>query len=238
MLVLVCGGFGVIVRGVVGGFAVSAMVVLVYGVEEEGLEREKTQGFCKEGCAAIVDSGTSLLAGPTAVVTQINHAIGAEGVVSMECKEIVSEYGEQIWDLLVAGVQADKICSQIGLCALVRDQSVSSNIKQNQLKQKNTKDQVFDYVNQLCESLPSPMGESAIDCNSMSKMPTVTFRIGSKDFSLTPEQYILKTGEGLTTVCISGFMALDVPPPRGPLWYVTWTMPNFSSIIELAMDLR
>ncbi|MGI4370265.1 pepsin-like aspartyl protease, partial [Klebsiella pneumoniae] len=130
---------------------------------------------------------------------------------------------------------------------LIRDQSVSSNIKQvveeenkedvglgddlfcaacqmlvvwvqNQLKQKNTKDQVFDYVNQLCESLPSPMGESAIDCNSMSKMPTVTFRIGNKDFSLTPEQYVLKTGEGLTTVCISGFMALDVPPPRGPLW--------------------
>ncbi|PSS00343.1 Aspartic proteinase [Actinidia chinensis var. chinensis] len=204
-------------------------------------------GFCKEGCAAIVDSGTSLLAGPTAVVTQVNHAIGAEGVVSMECKEIVSEYGEQIWDLLVSGVQADKICSQLGLCTLIRDQSVSSNIKQvveeenkedvdlgddlfcaacqmlvvwvqNQLKQKNTKDQVFDYVNQLCESLPSPMGESAIDCNSMSKMPTVTFRIGNKDFSLTPEQYVLKTGEGLTTVCISGFMALDVPPPRGPLW--------------------
>jgi phytepsin len=37
-------------------------------------------------------------------VTQINHAIGGEGVVSMECKEIVSEYGDMIWDLLVAGV--------------------------------------------------------------------------------------------------------------------------------------
>ena len=41
MLVLVCGGFGVIVRGVVGGSAVSAMVVLVYGVEEEGLEERR-----------------------------------------------------------------------------------------------------------------------------------------------------------------------------------------------------
>lgn len=38
------------------------------------------------------------------IVTQINHAIGAEGVVSMECKEVVSQYGEMIWDLLVNGV--------------------------------------------------------------------------------------------------------------------------------------
>jgi len=37
-------------------------------------------------------------------VTEINHAIGAEGVLSVECKEIVTEYGELIWDLLVAGV--------------------------------------------------------------------------------------------------------------------------------------
>ncbi|KAM7481863.1 hypothetical protein LguiB_006446 [Lonicera macranthoides] len=203
----------------------------------------QSTGFCAEGCAAIVDSGTSLLAGPTTIVTQINHAIGAEGVVSMECKEVVSQYGELIWDLLVNGVTPGKVCSEIGLCLFNGAQSVSSNIEmvveknkttgesamctacemavvwfQNQLKQQGTKEKVLEYVNQLCDSIPSPMGESVIDCKSVSAMPDITFTIGSKEFILTPEQYILKTGEGIAAVCLSGFIALDVPPPRGPLW--------------------
>ncbi|KAJ7973203.1 aspartic proteinase [Quillaja saponaria] len=175
-------------------------------------------GVCEGGCAAIVDSGTSLLAGPTPVITEINHAIGAEGVVSAECKEVVTGYGDLIWDLLVSGLQPHKICSTLGLCFGSVAQSTSSGIEMNQLKQKQTKEKVLDYINQLCEALPSPAGESMINCDSISQLPNITFTIKDKPFTLTPDQYILKTGEGGLEVCISGFIALDVPPPRGPLW--------------------
>ncbi|PQM37961.1 aspartic proteinase-like [Prunus yedoensis var. nudiflora] len=202
-------------------------------------------GVCEGGCAAVLDSGTSLLTGPTTIVTEINHAIGAEGVVSAECKQVVSQYGDLIWDLLISGAQPDQVCKQLGLCVFnglsitgietvvekesregssAADSALCTACEmavvwaQNQLKQKGAKDKVLSYINELCESLPSPLGESIIDCNSISSMPNVTFTIGDKPFVLTPEQYILKTGEGVAAICISGFGALDLAPPTGPLW--------------------
>ncbi|XWS11241.1 hypothetical protein CRYUN_Cryun38cG0067300 [Craigia yunnanensis] len=207
----------------------------------------QTTGLCASGCSAIADSGTSLLTGPTAIIAQVNHAIGASGVVSQECKAVVSQYGETIIDMLLAKDQPLKICAQIGLCTFDGTRGVSMGIEsvvnenagkasgnyrdelcstcemavvwmQNQLKHNQTQERILDYVNELCDRLPSPMGESAVDCNSLSSMPNVSFTIGGKIFELSPEQYILKVGEGDVAQCISGFTALDVPPPRGPLW--------------------
>lgn len=61
------------------------------------------------------------------ILTQINHAIGAEGFVSMECKTVFSNYWNLIWENLVSGVSsfstsrcfvpfADSIWSFSGLC--------------------------------------------------------------------------------------------------------------------------
>ena len=36
------------------------------------------------------------------VITTINHAIGASGVVSQECKAMVQQYGQTIIDFLLA----------------------------------------------------------------------------------------------------------------------------------------
>eukprot|EP01018_Ginkgo_biloba_P024543 Gb_04762 [translate_table: standard] len=207
----------------------------------------QSTGFCAGGCAAIVDSGTSLLAGPAGIVAQINHAIGASGIISQECKSVVSQYGDLIMELLTAQTDPQRVCSQIGLCSSDGTRDVSMGIAsvlekgheketssssdamcsacqmavvwaQSQLVRNQTKDQIMNYLNQLCDRLPSPNGESVVDCDQVSSMPTLSFSIGSKTFNLTPDQYILQVGEGSIAQCVSGFMGLDVPPPLGPIW--------------------
>ncbi|KAJ1405566.1 Saposin-like type B, region 1 [Sesbania bispinosa] len=181
------------------------------------------------------------------VITMINHAIGASGVVSKECKAIVAEYGQTIMDLLLAEAEPKKICSQIGLCTFDGTRGVNVGIEsvvdenerkssgglhgatcsacemavvwmQNQLSQNQTRDQILTYINHLCDKMPSPMGESSVDCGNITMLPVISFTIGGRTFDLGPEEYILKVGEGAAAQCISGFTAIDIPPPRGPLW--------------------
>uniref|UniRef100_A0A8C5EWJ2 Napsin A aspartic peptidase n=1 Tax=Gopherus evgoodei TaxID=1825980 RepID=A0A8C5EWJ2_9SAUR len=66
---------------------------------------------------------------------------------------------------------------------------------------------------------PALSGERyLLDCDQLSGLPEVSFVLGGKPFSLTGEQYVLKVTQLDITICISGFMALDVPAPAGPLW--------------------
>ncbi|CAJ2658817.1 unnamed protein product [Trifolium pratense] len=151
------------------------------------VDRNST-GHCANDCSAIVDSGTSLLAVPTTVVTMINKTIGASGVYSKECRTVVDQYGQTILQSLLAEAQPQKICPQIGLCTFDGTHVVNMGIEsvvqptdrvssggrqdatcsvcekavdwmQNQLKQNQTAERIINYAESLCDTLPNPLGQ-------------------------------------------------------------------------------
>jgi hypothetical protein len=55
--------------------------------------------------------------------------------------------------------------------------------------------------------------EYVVPCSK--DLPDLTFTLGGKDYTLTKQDYILQAAG---SQCILGFLGMDVPAPRGPLW--------------------
>ncbi|KAI3698146.1 hypothetical protein L6452_31258 [Arctium lappa] len=193
----------------------------------------KSMGFCKNGCSAIADSGTSLIEGPTSIITEINNAIGVKTIAIQESKFVVNEHGEKILDLLLSEeVQSKRICSKIGLCASNGTNSHSDDVAsgngddfcaacettvmwmKKQQKRNKTRERILSYGNELTDA---SLGAN-LDCENFASMPDISFTIGGKDFVLSPHEYIVKDVDSDDGSCISGFDSIDMPSSHGPLW--------------------
>ncbi|XP_054722180.1 lysosomal aspartic protease-like [Uloborus diversus] len=76
----------------------------------------------------------------------------------------------------------------------------------------------IDKLNKEIGATPLTQGEYVIDCSLVPKLPTISFTFAGKTFDLQGSDYVVKVSEMGQSICLSGFMGIDVPAPMGPLW--------------------
>ncbi|KAH7644301.1 lysosomal aspartic protease-like protein [Dermatophagoides farinae] len=73
-----------------------------------------------------------------------------------------------------------------------------------------------DHLNKALGANGPIKGIYTFNCSKINDLPNIVFKIGGKNFPLTPQQYVMKMQALGQTACISSFIGL--PPEIGDLW--------------------
>jgi len=171
-------------------------------------------------CHAIADSGTSLLAGPVEAIADLNKKIGAIGILQAECEQMVDMYEAELEKEIQEGLDPTAVCTQLGECpgsSCLLCKTMVKEVKKI-IGKNETKEAIHNALYQACAAIPSPGGESAVDCDDLATMPNVQITLAGKVFTLTPKEYVLEIDQGGEKQCISGFMGINLPPQLGNFW--------------------
>jgi cathepsin D len=113
------------------------------------------------------------------------------------------------WQFKMDGVQVQDLSICNGGCQAIADTGTSLLA--------GPKDDI-SKLNAKIGAVPIVNGEYMVPCNLTSSLPSVTFLLNGQKFVLTGDEYILKITSFGQTVCLSGFVGMDIPAPAGPLW--------------------
>jgi cathepsin D len=78
-----------------------------------------------------------------------------------------------------------------------------------------------DQVKQIQDKIGATAvvnGEYMIDCAKIPTLPNIDFVINGVTYSLTGTDYVLKISQFGQTICLSGFLGIDLPANLGPTW--------------------